>query len=63
MYREVHLNCRKSREFVNFSRQKSFVVHQEIFSAGAKPAQKLEATMPQTSHEIRPVQLQAKSVL
>lgn len=40
-------------------RDKSFVVCQ-IFAAGANPAQKL-VTTSQTSHEIRPVQLQVKS--
>jgi hypothetical protein len=39
-------------------RDKSFVVCQ-IFAAGANPAQKLVTS--QTSHEIRPVQLQVKS--
>lgn len=51
------------QEILLIFRDKSFVVCQEIFSAGAKPAQKLEVTTSQTSHDIRPVQLQMKSGL
>jgi hypothetical protein len=39
---------------------KGFVVCQELFSVGAKPAYKLEVTTSQTSYEIRQVQPQMK---
>jgi hypothetical protein len=61
-YREVHPNCRNARESVNILRQELCCVSRNI-SAGAKPAQKLKVTISQTSHEIRPVQLQVKSGL